>query len=509
MTPTAEQAAIVDAARTTSKNIIISAYAGCAKTSTLELICNALPTTPILSLAFNKRIAEEMTKRLPSNVVCKTMNGLGHGIWSKVVTGKIILNTGKSYDLLKAELDKLPKDAKKELNEDFMNILNAVRLAKSSGYIPEGHFYASRSIISRAQFHENLDENLSETALRIIDNVLTEGIALAYKGGIDFDDQIYMTTLFGGTFPVFPLVCVDEAQDLSALNHAMIKKLVAKRLIAVGDSFQSIYGFRGAVGNGMAELKQTFNMEEMKLSCSFRCPREVIKLARSRVPDMTWPDWAPEGKVVYHDDWKVSSIPDGAAIICRNNAPLFKLAINFIKEGRNIKIVGNDLGKGLVKILTGLGERNLPQSKVFEVITSWEQKAKKKAKKISAVDDKVECLKVFAAAGTDLAGAINYAEHIFEQTGQVQLLSGHKAKGLEWDVVYHLDANRIPSKYSETEEDFNQEKNLKYVIETRAKCELHFISTESFVSEQQVKKEEFTYASKPAPFTMRKFNRRY
>jgi hypothetical protein len=48
----------------------------------------------------------------------------------------------------------------------------------------------------------------------LIDSVLTDSIRLAYEGQIDFDDQIYMPTLFGGTFPRFPLVMVDEAQDL-------------------------------------------------------------------------------------------------------------------------------------------------------------------------------------------------------------------------------------------------------------------------------------------------------
>lgn len=40
------------------------------------------------------------------------------------------------------------------------------------------------------------------------------------------------------------------------------------------------------------------------------------------------------------------------------------------------------------------------------------------------------------------------------------LLTGHKAKGLEWNTVYHLD----PFLIGESE----QELNLKYVIGTRS-----------------------------------------
>ena len=67
-TPTQEQLDIIAAATDTSDNLIISALAGAAKTSTLELIANALPDVNIITLAFNKAIAEEMKSRLPSIV---------------------------------------------------------------------------------------------------------------------------------------------------------------------------------------------------------------------------------------------------------------------------------------------------------------------------------------------------------------------------------------------------------------------------------------------------------
>ena len=80
--PTEEQQLIIDAACNTQDSIIINALAGAAKTTTLELICKALPVMPILSLAFNKRIADEMSKRLPGHVKCQTLNSLGHRVWA-------------------------------------------------------------------------------------------------------------------------------------------------------------------------------------------------------------------------------------------------------------------------------------------------------------------------------------------------------------------------------------------------------------------------------------------
>src|SRR5690606_11453384 len=144
------------------------------------------------------------------------------------------------------------------------------------------------------------------------ETALTESIKLAFAGQIDFDDQIYMPTLFGGSFPRFPLVMVDEAQDLSPLNHAMLERLVTNRLIAVGDPWQSIYAFRGADRYSMERLQQRFSMRELPLSVSFRCPIEIVKRARFRAPHMQWPEWAKSGKVETLDLWSASNIPDGA-----------------------------------------------------------------------------------------------------------------------------------------------------------------------------------------------------
>src|SRR6266702_8509380 len=106
-----------------------------------------------------------------------------------------------------------------------------------------------------------------------------------------------MPTLFGGTWPQFPLVMVDETQDLSPLNHAMLDRLVVQRLIAVGDPYQAIYAFRGAVQNGMEVLRRNYSMETKTLSISFRCPISVVQRARVLVPSFAYPEWAVEGEV--------------------------------------------------------------------------------------------------------------------------------------------------------------------------------------------------------------------
>jgi DNA helicase-2/ATP-dependent DNA helicase PcrA len=479
---TEEQEAIIDLALASKENILINALAGAAKTSTLQFLCKYLPVQPILSLAFNKRIAEEMTKRLPGHVKAQTLNSVGHRVWMQVCSKKINLDTKKSYNILKAQIEGLSRADKSEAYEVFSETLRLVSRAKAAGYIPDGIMPHATRLISCEEFWDAAaaedEELLSSRAM--VDTILTEGIKQAYDGTIDFDNQIYMSTLFGGTFPQFPLVMVDEAQDLSALNHAMLKKLAKGRLIAVGDPWQSIYGFRGAVSKGMARLKADFNMTEMNLSVSFRCPIEVVKAAQSRVPHMRWPEWAKPGEVRRLEEWDDRTIVDGAAIICRNNAPLFSLAFKLLQCGRGVSLIGFDIGPSLVKTMKKLGPLTMTQEEVYAAIDEWEKTKLRSAKSEASVRDKADCFRVFASFGKDLATACVFTEDMFKRQGTIQLLSGHKAKGLEWETVYHLDPWRVPSKYAKSDEEIEQELNVRYVIQTRAKNSLFLADLKDF-----------------------------
>lgn len=484
MTPTPEQVAIIEAAVDTTDNLLINALAGAAKTTTLVMIANALPVAPILSLAFNKRIATEMEKRLPGHVQCRTLNSIGHRVWAQACSKRLVLDTKKSYLILKGIVDGLNRADKTEAYESFSETLKLIGAAKMAGYIPDGCVPHARRLISCEDFWLLQDEEIEDQSRWIVDRALTASIEQAYNGHIDFDDQIYMPTLFGGSFPRFPLVLVDEAQDLSPLNHAMLEKLVVGRLIAVGDPWQSIYAFRGAMSSSMATLKARFNMKEMDLSISFRCPKAIVLRARTRAPHMQWPDWAEEGSVNAPTEWTAQDIPDGSAIICRNNAPLFRLAFQLIRVGRGVSVIGSDIGPALVKALKKLGSEDMTYVQTTAAIDSWEKDRLAKAKGKASVADKAECFRVFLDIGGSLAGAIAYAESIFKAAGPIQLLSGHKSKGLEWDAVFHLDPHRIPSPYAKDGEELEQELNVRYVIETRAKKSLTLISMKGYQDEQ-------------------------
>lgn len=493
MTPTPEQEAIRQAAKNTRDSILVNALAGAAKTTTLCLIAQALPLEPTICVAFNKRIAEEMAKRLPSHVQSATLNSLGHRVWGAKMGRRLVLDTDKTYNALKTRADAAKGEDKKALGDAFTSILRAIRMAKSQGYIPKEFRALGQSLVDEEQLFDALNEQLDippdDWMLAHIDGVLELSIADSFKGIIDFDDQIYMSTLFGGNYPKFPNVLVDETQDLSSLNHRSIELMVGNRLIAVGDPNQSIYAFRGAHRGSMALLKERFNMTEMSLTVSFRCPQKIVERARAWVPDFKWAEGAKLGRVEHLPQFSTSDIPDGAAIICRNNAPLMSMALRLIRKGRTIKLLGSDIGKGLVAVLRKLGPGNTPQAEVKALIDTWrlEQLEKTHEARHHGIQDRAACLNVFAESGATLEEAIAFAEHLFNADGKIFLMTGHKSKGGEWDTVFHLNSFLIPSRYAKEAEELgdtgpmDQEKNLRYVIETRSKESLFLINLEDMV----------------------------
>jgi len=470
--PTEEQHAIVAAARTTSDNLLIEALAGAAKSSTLELIAKALPGIPTLMLAFNKKIADELQERMPSHCKCMTLNSLGHRAWGEVTGGRLFLARDKCADILRGFINDLPKSEQEELWDSFGDMLRAISHAKGAGHVPDSiaETVKCSPLMDDQHLIDSLDEILPPFQRQLLIRTLETSMQQAFEGKVDFNDQLLMPTVFRASFPSYPLVMVDEAQDLSELNHVMISKLVRKRIIAVGDQCQAIYAFRGAHESGMDRLAERFSMTKLSLSTTFRCPEAIVEHVRWRAPSMlAWDKHPLPGQVNYPSRWTLDDIPDDAAIICRNNAPLFGIAIALLKEGRYPNLIGNDIGTALMKVMGKFGPPDLPQASALEALALWTTGQDAKVKNKKALEDKRACIEVFLLAAPTLGGAINYAKTLFSSRGRINLMSGHKSKGGEWDHVFFLNENLLG-------ED-GQEPNLRYVIATRAKQSLTYIKS--------------------------------
>jgi superfamily I DNA/RNA helicase len=452
MDPTDEQSQIISLAQT-KENLQIRAFAGTGKTATLRMLAEKL-NGPILYCAFNKRIIEEAEDLKDFPGKCQTLNSIGHRAWSQTIPKRVTIDTKKTYNIFKEVIKSYRGEDARALWDSYSELSEAVSLAKAAGYIPKGIHPQAKRLVGEEFWSTTDCRTLSQR--EVVDSILALSIRAAYEGGCDFDDQLYMPVLFGGSFPRFPVVMVDEEQDLNAVNHEMIKRLTRSgRLISVGDPFQSIYGFRGAVSGGMDKNRERFCMETRTLSISFRCKSAIVRNAQWRVPEFKW--WKEGGLVRIMPQLRLENIIDGSAIICRNNAPLFRLALNLLSSSRPCRMAGSDIGPKLVNQLKRLGDPSLPRSAVLGAIESWAE-AKAGSRQTT---DFAECMRVFANASKTLAEAIARAEFVLKQDGPITLITGHKAKGMEWETVYHLDPWLIG--------DSEQEDNLCYVIQTRAK----------------------------------------
>lgn len=475
MNPTPEQDAILTHCTGTAyPNLMINALAGTGKSTTLKLIDRANKIKPALYLVFAKRnqleaIEAQKAGEFASTTAIKTFNGIGHGIWANNITANIVLDKQKSRTIWRHMVDDMKRADANEAWRHYSVVMDGVEKAKALGYVPADCNRAAEPLIDADSLVHAMDERPTPEAMELIDDLLLTSIAKAYSGIIDFNDQIYMPALFGGTFPKFPRVMVDEYQDQSPVNHAMLNRLVRGRLIGVGDPHQNIYGFRGAKAGGMAGAVETYGMTSLPLSISFRCPSAIVEAARWRVPHFQWSKQG--GSVHTASKFEGSDFADNSTIICRNNAPLLRLAFKLISIGRSVAVMGSELGPRLVAIMKKLGDSTTSRKQLFSEIEQWREDRLVAGSK--SANDLADCMRVFAEHGDTLSSAISYAEHIFAQRGAIQLLTGHKSKGLEFDNVYFLDEHLL--------DDREQDLNLRYVIQTRSQNKLTMIDSPSIV----------------------------
>jgi len=465
---TDEQIDILNAASMTKDNLMLSALAGTGKTTTLEAVERVLPRGPILYLVFNRKNADEAEKRMLSTTTVRTFNSIGHRIWAQSQSRQLKVDAKKSGAILKGIIESAPRTTHDAIWSVFSEVVQGVGLAKALGYVPEGVYPNAKRLVTQSQFYSMLDEVPDDLTADLIDAVLRRSIQESYSGTIDYNDQVYMPALFGGIYPKFPTVLVDEYQDLSPVNHMLLERLVKGRLIGVGDPNQNIYGFRGAKAGGMKQAIAQYKCHELPLSISFRCPSEIVRNVHWRVPHFRW--LTEGGSVELPARFRANDLPEDATIICRNNAPLFRLGMQLLGAGRSISLAGSDIGPRLIGIMRKLGPETLGRTGLLAAIEEWLQDKLEKESKTA--EDTAACMKVFAEQGQSLGQAIAYAEHLFKQQGRLYLTTGHKAKGLEWSTVVHLDPWLVRRNPNE------QDQNLDYVISTRSRDRLIEIESE-------------------------------
>ena len=479
LVPTEEQQAILDAAKNTDYNIIIVALAGSAKTTTIKMIAEELSNVQSVCISFNKNIANEMAETLPSNCKSMTLNGLGHRIWSRhLKNANLTLEVNKLWNILKFINNSQPKYDRLYGN-DAKEVIDAIRFGKISGFMPSDIMCGQITPLhDETDFFEMLEFEPNSLQREFIINITKKSFEQAFDGLIDFDDQILCPTIVDDVgFTKFSLTYTDESQDFSKLNQYMIKKLVGnRRLISVGDPKQAIYGFRGADTESMHNLAKMFDMKEYKLTTSFRCAKKIVENVHWHAPEMRAADFAREGEVVKYEGWSADDIPDHSAILCRNNAPLFRVFMNLLSENRYPELSDMELINKMSRIMKDLGNRSTDSSQLSNSIDRWLDNTLRKLNEnddTAPYHDMASCLKFITSQHSTLGEALDWTNNLSKRQGTIKLSTMHKSKGLEYDTVFILDEYLL--------DNTGQDPNLKYVAETRAKQYLGYIDSELYV----------------------------
>lgn len=502
---------------------IIIAVAGSGKTTTLlEALKYVRRGSRVAVVCFNKTIQLEMEKRarelgIGNNVMIRTQHSVGFGAWLRYLgldfrqfdsCGQ--LTDAKSWHILD-ELAKQGHITKDDVADYGSFVKKLVGIGKNAGVgietllkdIPE----TWEALINHHDIYFDSEATSDEEYERELAHVIgmtQQVLAMSCEWArnernpeLDFDDQLYMPVLEGLELFKNDYLFIDEAQDTNPLQVLMCRMMLKRgtgRLFAFGDPCQAIYGFRGAGVNAIDELKEEFDAIELPLTISYRCPQSVVEWVKQYVPYIEAAPTAKLGEVRAFDGYGPESFTKTDVILCRITAPLITLAYWFIKRKVACRVLGREIGEGLLALVKKMHartidelEQKLEHFKAREVAKLTD---KRDAAKAQAITDRVDCVLTIAENLNEdertIDGLKAAIDNLFRvSNGCITLSTAHKSKGLEWERVFILDmAKYMPSKYARQQWQKKQETNLIYVAGTRSKDKLYFLASPTPANEK-------------------------
>jgi len=240
--PTDEQENIIEAF-SRERNLQINAFAGTGKTTTLRLIAEANPDKRILILAFNRSIAEELRRTMPSNVHATTIHSLAY----RMLSIRSTANKGDDLELILAKLTD---------NIDAAMVIKEVFEAFCQSHYTQLSSESVKEILERNWELRYRAYILGLTVDSLVSYI--ERLWLLFESKVidpthyfyQKKFQIYLAKgRYNEYFKHFDAVFLDEAQDVNPVQVGIFLSLPIERKVMVGDVHQSIYGWRGAVNS--------------------------------------------------------------------------------------------------------------------------------------------------------------------------------------------------------------------------------------------------------------------
>lgn len=484
------QKAIFDAIQFTTKNIVVRATAGSAKTTSIVEGAKKIPYgKKALFVAFNRHTVADLRSRLPETVDCATLHSVGcKAIYAAY--DEVTISDNKQIKFIEPIFERV-KDYREKWRKIYETdqLLSLVRATMT-----ELNYEAIKLLGDRYALYPD-DEIIYATVtsgIRFNSSTFDES---KRKVNIDFQDMISLAANAKWIrIPQYDYVFLDEAQDCSRQDQLLIERMlkpVKGRLIAVGDGNQSCYFFRGSDINSFNYFETRPNTVSLPLTISYRCAKNIVSHAKNIYSEIEPWEESPDG-IVKTKGGVVDDIQNGDFVLARNLRPLVDVFLQLIAVDKKSTIIGKEFEKGLLTLLHGIpDEKSIADLEVYfnDMISGVKSRLSKQGfknvndhPKVEIIEEKVNVLKKLSERCGDVGELITLIMSIFsdDDVAPIKLSTIHKAKGKEANRVFIIDTYEgkklIPNKYAVTKEMLIQEKNLSFVASTRAKRELIYLN---------------------------------
>jgi hypothetical protein len=471
VSPTPEQADAI-ANYGDGLDLVIQAGAGCGKSSTLKFIARADSRRRMAYVAYNRSIAADAKRSFPANVSAST----GHGL---------------AFD--QRYLPRLQRPRQTALQA--AQALDIDRLTGGIQRIPTdlGHVKAMTSkVVMRCaletveRFCHSADDEIAIRHVPHYDGLTSPGIRAALVGivlpvaraawadlrredgalKLSHDHYLKLWALGRPRIPA-DVVLLDEAQDTNdVLAKVLLDQDHAQR-IAVGDSAQQIYAWRGAK-DALGTFERELGAQLATLSQSFRFGPAIAEAANAWLYLVGTPlrltGWDECASTV-------GPVNDPDAILCRTNSGAVGVVLEALEAGRKVALVG---GGGDMQRLAWAA-RDLQQGRSTDhpellAFPTWQSVREYAEEEDGSLKTLVKLVDDYGPEA--LAEAADALAD--EDSAELVISTAHKAKGREWPSVKIHGDFRAPKPDPATGLRVlrREEARLAYVAVTRARLAL-------------------------------------
>lgn len=281
------------AVKTIDRPLLVLAGAGSGKTRVITekiayLVKQGLPARHIAALTFTNKAAREMKERISKLLDDKQLRGLRVSTFHSL-----------GLDILRKEHKTLQYKAGISLfdEQDKITLLKNLISHGSANYDMDsvdiysgkiGQWKNAFITPEQALSHASLDDNIA--AQIYVDYTRS----LKAYNAVDFDDLILLPVLiFQNHAEILEkwqnkirYLLVDEYQDTNITQYQLVKLLVGKlgKFTVVGDDDQSIYAWRGAQPENLAQLQKDYaRLTVIKLEQNYRSYGRILKVANQLI----------------------------------------------------------------------------------------------------------------------------------------------------------------------------------------------------------------------------------